>query len=109
MAKATWQQQQEQKKKKDDEIKTPSRFGSHASMIISDLENDLVVLQDNEGYYVTEKKRLDSGLTDTFRSANLGFRHTRLHATLLANGFETLADFLTSCETEEEEEENADG
>jgi hypothetical protein len=102
MAKTTtWRE----KKRKDEEIKTPSRFGSHASMIISDLENDLVVLRDNGGYYVTEKKRLDSGLADTFRSANVGFRHTRLNATLLANGFETLADFLASCETEE----NADG
>ena len=101
MAKATTWREKE-KKRKDEEIKTPSRFGSHASMIISDLENDLVVLQDNAGYYVTEKKRLDSGLTDTFRSANLGFRHTRLNATLLANGFKTLADFLASCEENED-------
>ena len=77
-------------------------------MIISDLENDLVVLQDNDGYYVTEKKRLDSGLTDTFRSARLDYRSTRLNATLLANGFETLAAFLASCETEEEEAEKED-
>lgn len=110
MAKATTWREKE-KKRKDEEIKTPSRYGSHASMIVSELENDLLVLQDNDGYYVTEKKRLDSGLTDTYRSARLDYRITRLNAALLANGFETLADFLASCETEEEEEaeENADG
>lgn len=99
----------QQNNKKDVEIKTPSRFGSHESMIVSDLENDLVLLQDNDGYYVTTRKRLDTGLVDTFRSSGLKQRIVRLETSLLANGFKTLKDFLVSCEPEEEGGTTTDG
>lgn len=56
-------------------IKTPSEFGSHASMVVAEPPakwlvlcgpND-VVCQDQRGFYVTQKSRLDNGLSDPNR------------------------------------------
>ena len=57
---------------KHEAYKYKSRFGSHADMIdeekTSELNDDkLVVLEDEHGYYVTERIRLDSGLSDPKR------------------------------------------
>ena len=68
-----------QRKEKDSvrTIETPSPYGSHSSMLV-DLNNvakghnipdDKVVCQDEKGYYVTYKNRLDSGLADPSRYA----------------------------------------
>ena len=60
----------------------PSRFGSHASMVMeeesSKLENKSeVVLQDEFGLYTTFRCRLDSGLADPRRYNES--RLTKLH------------------------------
>ena len=54
----------------------PSRFGSHASMVVrepgedpSDLQADQVVCKDEYGEYVTLRSRLDNGLADPVRHA----------------------------------------
>ena len=44
----------------------PSRFGSHASMVIGE-EGDFVVCKDEYGEYRTEKTRLDNGSADPNR------------------------------------------
>lgn len=55
---------------------TPSEFGSHASMINEDAQarlvelhvaDNLVILTDDYGDYVTTRDRLDSGLADPNR------------------------------------------
>ncbi len=56
-------------------IKTPSEFGSHASMVVqtspahllAQCGPDEVVCQDNHGFYITKKSRLDNGLADPNR------------------------------------------
>ena len=54
-------------------VTTPSWFGSHESMVVDHGELDYsvseeqVVCKDDNGYYVTEKKNLDSGLADPNR------------------------------------------
>lgn len=57
-------------KKKNDgkyiKITTPTRFGSHKSMVIKDL-GDTVICKDDIGEYVTSKSRLDNGLADSNR------------------------------------------
>lgn len=49
----------------------PSRFGSHRSMLVDTgikIEDDRQVsCQDEFGVYITEKSRLDNGLTDPAR------------------------------------------
>ena len=57
---------------KHEDYKYPTRFGSHSSMIdeekTSELKDDqIVVLEDEHGYYTTDRKRLDSGLADPNR------------------------------------------
>jgi len=53
-------------------ITTPSRFGSHASMVVTEghslttAENQ-VVCKDDVGYYITDVDRLDNGLADPKR------------------------------------------
>lgn len=54
------------------EKKFPSRFGSHKSMISEEMTNKLndlnfVILEDDNGFYVTERNRLDDGGADTYR------------------------------------------
>lgn len=51
-------------------ITTPTRFGSHASMVIESslpLLPDQVLCKDDYGEYVTYKDRLDNGLADGCR------------------------------------------
>jgi hypothetical protein len=48
-------------------ITTPTPYGSHASMIVKDLE-DKVILKDDFGEYTTTKDRLDTGLADPNRN-----------------------------------------
>lgn len=45
----------------------PSRFGSHASMVIKTV-GDKVILEDENGQYVTETRKLDTGLSDINRN-----------------------------------------
>jgi hypothetical protein len=59
---------------------TPSRFGSHSSMVVeaneiaqwnkdmsARLEKDEVLCEDDEHYYITKKNMLDTGLADPNR------------------------------------------
>tara|TARA_R100000008_G_C3577779_1_gene166353 strand:- start:1623 stop:1877 length:255 start_codon:yes stop_codon:yes gene_type:complete len=66
-------------------ITTPTWFGSHASMVVDHseiqiggkdvrLSEDQVLCKDDNGYYVTEKKKLDSGLADPNRYSNRRFK-----------------------------------
>ena len=57
---------------KHEPYKHKTRYGSHADMIdeekTSELNNEnLVVLSDEHGYYITERTRLDNGLADPKR------------------------------------------
>ena len=45
----------------------PSRFGSHASMVISENEDGTVICKDEYGEYKTTKDRLDDKLADPNR------------------------------------------
>lgn len=50
----------------------PSLFGSHSSMICEELttklvDPTLVILKDDDGYYMTKKDRLDTGGADPYR------------------------------------------
>lgn len=47
----------------------PSRFGSHKSMQIKEIDDTYVVCLDEFGEYITDRKNLDSGLTDVSRCA----------------------------------------
>jgi len=62
-------------------ITTPSWFGSHETMVVDHnevqigghdvtLSEEQVLCQDDRGYYVTEKKKLDNGLADPNRYSN---------------------------------------
>ena len=58
-------------------IDTPSPYGSHSSMVVDidtearnhNVPKDKVICKDEKGYYVTYKKRIDSGLADPCRYA----------------------------------------
>ena len=57
---------------KHEDYKYKTRYGSHEDMIdeekTSELNNEkLVVLQDEHGYYITDRTRLDNGLSDPKR------------------------------------------
>lgn len=52
---------------KDKKYPYPSRYGSHASMVVRELEGNKVVLKDEFGEYETYRKRLDNGSADPFR------------------------------------------
>ena len=65
---------------KQESYKYPTRFGSHSSMIdeekTGELNNDKrVVLEDEHGYYTTDRKRIDSGLADpnSYKGGRLKF------------------------------------
>lgn len=63
-------------KQNKDTYPYPSRFGSHESMIdatkqVGDL---MVALQDENGFYVTERKNLDTGMADPYRYASAEYR-----------------------------------
>ena len=66
-------------------VTTPTWFGSHASMVVDHSEVQIgdtdvklsehqVLCEDDNGYYVTEKKKLDNGLADPNRYSNRRFR-----------------------------------
>lgn len=54
-------------------ITTPSFFGSHNKMVVSSdlfevgLKENEVICQDDDGYYITLKNRLDTNLADPNR------------------------------------------
>ena len=48
-------------------ITTKSWFGSHAVMIVEELDDGLVVCEDDKGKYITNHKMIDSGLADPNR------------------------------------------
>lgn len=48
-------------------ITTPSRYGSHTSMVVRELDDGRVVCKDDVGEYETLKDRLDNGLADPNR------------------------------------------
>jgi len=50
-------------------ITTKSWFGSHAEMVVEELEDGKVVCEDDRGKYVTFANRLDSGLADPNRQS----------------------------------------
>ncbi|NDB55018.1 hypothetical protein EB169_04220 [archaeon] len=58
-------------------ITTPSAYGSHSSMLVDidkearghNVPKDKVICQDERGYYVTYKNRIDNGLADPCRYA----------------------------------------
>lgn len=61
------------KEGKTTRIQTPSPFGSHLSMVVADATAALstpgmVVCIDENGEYITELWRLDSGLSDPNRT-----------------------------------------
>ena len=50
-------------------ITTKSWFGSHAEMVVEELEDGKGVCEDDRGKYVTFANRLDSGLADPNRQS----------------------------------------
>jgi hypothetical protein len=58
-------------------ITTPSAYGSHSSMIVNieeeakghNVPKDKIICQDEKGFYVTYKNRIDNGLSDPCRYA----------------------------------------
>ena len=52
------------------EITTQSWFGSHADMVVEELEDGKVVCKDGRGTYTTYQSRLDNGLADPNRYAS---------------------------------------
>ena len=51
-------------------VTTPSRYGSHTSMVVRELDDGRVVCRDDIGEYETFKDRLDNGLTDSNRTSS---------------------------------------
>lgn len=49
-------------------ITTPSAYGSHACMIVRELEDGKVVLKDDYGEYTTTRDRIDNGMADPNRN-----------------------------------------
>jgi len=75
--------------KKEQKVAYPSDFGSHASMINSELNEKIAaakqdsndpwqVLTDERGNYATRKHRLDTGLADPNRYADAPVREKQL-------------------------------
>jgi hypothetical protein len=50
-------------------VTTKSWFGSHAEMVIEELDDEKVICEDDRGRYITFKSRLDNGLADPRRNA----------------------------------------
>src|SRR5436190_24316186 len=75
------------KKAKDKGPVMPSEFGSHASMVNAELTEKIAkqdagdpwqVLTDERGNYATRKHRIDTGLADPNRYADLPAREKQL-------------------------------
>lgn len=66
-------------------ISTKTPYGSTSDMIVTDesilnkisINTDCVLLQDDEGYYITHKTHIDNGMADPFRHS-LEYRETIL-------------------------------
>lgn len=54
--------------KKTEAYPYPSRHGSHSSMIKDALDNNKFLLKDEDGYYITESRHIDSGMMCPFRT-----------------------------------------
>ena len=55
----------------------PSRYGSHAAMLstwVRPVDESIVICEVERGLYVTDKHRLDSGIADPKRWANVEYR-----------------------------------
>ena len=57
---------------KQEPYKYKTRYGSHSDMIDEDKTSELndeklAVLEDEHGYYITERRRIDNGLADPKR------------------------------------------
>ncbi len=64
-----------------EKYKFPSLYGSHKVMLVvpQPVQHDImVVCEDSDGQYITEKSRLDDGLSDPFRCATIEFRFAKL-------------------------------
>lgn len=56
---------------------TPSPYGSHSSMVVDldsvakghNVPNDKIICEDEKGYYITYKNRIDNGMADPCRYA----------------------------------------
>ena len=83
-------------KKSDDTIKTPSRFGSHASMVVGDVcgISTWLLLRDERGVYATDRSRLDTGTVDQHRAASTEFREARINQRLVEEGWTSLEEFV---------------
>ena len=77
MAKKTWNRTKKQYET-GKSVTTKSWFGSHEDMVVdpavfasggaaANLKDDEVVCEDDKGYYITEKRRLDNGMADPNR------------------------------------------
>jgi hypothetical protein len=75
--------------KKEQKIVYPSDFGSHASMANEELTGKIdaakqdagdpwVILKDERGDYATRKSRLDTGMADPARFADLAARDAQV-------------------------------
>ena len=54
----------------------PSRYGSHASMVVvNDLSGAWVACKDEKGLYITSELHLDNGLMDPWRIATAPWRN----------------------------------
>ena len=68
-------------------VTTPSAYGSHSSMIVNieeeakghNVPKDKIICQDEKGFYVTYKNRIDNGLSDPCRYACPLCRFTNLN------------------------------
>ena len=52
------------------EIKTPSFYGSHKTMVVEELDDGFVICEDEFGKYKTHSSVLDNGLADPNRNGN---------------------------------------
>jgi len=61
---------------KKQESDYPSRYGSHASMVVkNDLSGAWVACKDGRGLYITSELHLDNGLMDPWRIATTPWRN----------------------------------
>lgn len=72
-------------KEKVVEYPFPTRYGSHASMVVSEETEKLgdptvCVCKDEHGMYVTEKKRLDDRMADPNRHSDTEWRRNKFNA-----------------------------
>lgn len=68
--------------------KHPSPYGSHTSMVSEEWtaklsDSNFAVLEGDDGFYATERTRLDTGLADSYRFASPEFRAAMLRKLLV--------------------------